>query len=133
MTRSMLVRDYMSKDLVTFVPEMDILRAGHLLVTHDVSGAPVLNQQNNLVGMLTERDCMRVAMQAEYHGIPGGLVGDYMSVNPQSVEPEESILKVAGLFVEGRYHRYPVLENGSLVGVISRRDVMRAMGEFYPQ
>lgn len=132
MTRSMLVRDYMSKNLVTFVPEMDILRAGHLLVTHDISGAPVLDKQNILVGMLTERDCMRVAMQAEYYGIPGGLVSDCMSENPQAVEPEESILKVAGLFVEGRHHRYPVLENGRLVGIISRRDVMRAMGEFYP-
>ena len=132
MTRSMRVRDYMSKDLLTFIPEMEILRAGHLLVAHDISGAPVLDKQKILVGMLTERDCMRVAIQAEYHGMPGGLVGGYMSVNPQAVDPEESILKVADLFVEGRYHRYPVLENGSLVGVISRRDVMRAMGEFYP-
>ena len=132
MTRSMLVKDYMSKNIVTLDPEMEILRAGHTLISNDISGAPVLDKHGRLVGILSERDCMRVAMQADYHGIPGGLVRDHMSVNPQFVDPEESILKLAQLFVDGRFHRYPVLANGHLVGMISRRDVMRAMGEFYP-
>ena len=132
MTRSMLVKDYMSKNIVTLDPEMDILRAGHTLISNDISGAPVLDKHGRLVGILSERDCMRVAMQADYHGIPGGLVRDHMSVNPQFVDPEESILKLARLFVDGRFHRYPVLAYGHLIGVISRRDVMRAMGEFYP-
>jgi len=132
MTRSMLVKDYMSKKLVTLVPGMDLLRAAHILISNDISGAPVLDKHGKLVGILTERDCMRVAMQADYYGVPGGLVSDHMSVNPQSVGPGESILKLAELFLSGRFHRYPVLDNGRLVGVISRRDVMRAMGEFYP-
>ena len=132
MTRSMLVKDYMSKNIVTLDPEMEILRAGHTLISHNISGAPVLDKHGVLVGILSERDCMRVAMQADYHGVPGGLVRDHMSVNPQFVDPEESILKLAQLFLDGRFHRYPVLANGHLVGVISRRDVMRAMGEFYP-
>jgi len=128
----MLVKDYMSKNVVTLVPEMEILRAGHTLISHNISGAPVLDKHGVLVGILSERDCMHVAMQADYHGVPGGLVRDHMSVNPQFVDPEESILKLAQLFLNGRFHRYPVLANGHLVGVISRRDVMRAMGEFYP-
>lgn len=132
MKRSMLVKDYMTKRVVTLLPEMEILRAAHLLIRHDISGAPVLDEHGRLVGILTERDCMRVAMQADYHGVPGGLVKDHMSVNPQFVDPGESILKLAQLFLDGRFHRYPVLNNGHLVGVISRRDVMRAMGEFYP-
>ena len=132
MTRSMLVKGYMSKDIVTLDPDMEILRAGHTLISNDISGAPVLDKHGRLVGILSERDCMRVAMQADYHGIPGGLVRDHMSVNPQFVDPEESILKLAQFFVDGHFHRYPVLANGHLVGMISRRDVMRAMGEFYP-
>lgn len=130
--RSILVKDYMSKNVITLAPEMDLLHAGHLLVIHDISGAPVLDKQNKLVGILSERDCMRVAMQADYHGTLGGLVQDHMSGNPQFVGPEESILNVSRLFVEGHYHRYPVLENSCLIGVISRRDVMRAMAGFYP-
>jgi CBS domain-containing protein len=55
-----------------------------------------------------------------------------MSTNPQSVEPGESILTLADLFIKGRFHRYPVVDKGRLVGVISRRDVMRAMSKHYP-
>jgi len=128
----MLVKKYMSKNVVTLTPEMDLLRAGHVLISHEITGAPVLDEHGKLVGILSERDCMRVAIQADYHGIPGGIVKDHMSVNPQSVDPGDSILKLAQLFLNGRFHRYPVLDNGHLVGVISRRDVMRAMGEFYP-
>ena len=130
--RSMLVKKYMSKKVVTLTPEMDLLRAGHVLISNNITGAPVLDERGKLVGILTERDCMRVAIQADYHGVPGGIVKDHMSVNPQSVDPGDSILKLAQLFLNGRFHRYPVLDNGHLVGMISRRDVMRAMGEFYP-
>ncbi len=132
MTRSMLVKDYMSKNVVTLTPGMDLLHAAHVLISNNIAGAPVLDEHSKLVGILTERDCMRVAIQAGYHGTPGGIVRDHMSVKPQSVDPEESILKLAQLFLDNRFHRYPVLENGHLIGVISRRDVMRAMGEFYP-
>ena len=130
--RSMLVKDYMSKRVVTLFPKMELLHAAHILVSRDISGAPVLDKHGKLVGILTERDCMRVAMQADYYGVPGGIVSDHMSVNPQFIDPGESILKLAQLFLDGRFHRYPVLDHGRLVGVISRRDVMRAMGEFYP-
>ena len=83
MLRSMQVKDYMSKNVVTLDPDMEILRAAHTLITHDISGAPVLDEHGRLVGILTERDCMRVAMQADYHGVTGGLVRDHMSASPQ--------------------------------------------------
>ena len=132
MSRSLVVRDHMTTDVATLNPEMEITRAVHFLIAHDISGAPVLDRQGSLVGILTERDCMRVAMLAGYHGMPAGLVKDFMSVKPESVEPGQSILDLAERFIEGRFHRYPVVDNGRLVGIISRRDVMRAMGEHYP-
>jgi len=122
----------MTRNPVTLSPDMEIRQAAHLLIEHDVPGAPVLDKHGRLVGMLTERDCMRVAMQADYHGQPGGLVKEYMSDNPQWVSPEQSIITLADLFITGRFHRYPVVDNGRLVGVISRRDLMRAMGKYYP-
>jgi CBS domain-containing protein len=122
----------MSTDLVTLDSEMDIVRAAHKLIRNDISGAPVVDKSGRLIGLLTERDFMRIAMQAEYYAMPGGLVKEFMTENPQSVSPDESILKVAQLFINGRFHRYPVVENGRLVGLISRRDVMRAMGKHYP-
>jgi len=132
MLRSVFVKDHMTSNVFTLAPEMEILQAAHELITHDISGAPVLDKHGRLVGMLTERDCMRVAMQGDYHGVPAGLVKDFMSTNPQWVGPEQSILTLADLFISGRFHRYPVMDNGRLVGVISRRDVMRAMGKHYP-
>ena len=130
--RSVFVRDHMSKNVVTLAPELEILRAAHELIKHDISGAPVLDKHGRLVGVLSERDCMQVAMQGDYHGTPVGLVKDFMSNNPQWVSPEQSILTLANLFINGRFHRYPVVDNGRLVGVISRRDVMKAMGRHYP-
>jgi CBS domain-containing protein len=132
MLRSVFVKDHMTKNLVTLTPDMTIRQAAHLLIKNDISGAPVLDKHGRLVGVLTERDCMRVAMQADYHGEPGGLVKEFMSGNPQWVGPEQSILTLADLFINGRFHRYPVVDDGRLVGVISRRDVMRAMGKYYP-
>ncbi len=132
MLRSVFVKDHMTKNPVTLAPEMDIREAVHLLIKKDISGAPVLDEHGRLVGVLTERDCMRVAMQADYHGEPGGLVKEFMSENPQWVGPEQSILTLADLFINGRFHRYPVVDNGRLVGIISRRDVIRAIAQYYP-
>ena len=132
MKRSMQIQDYMKKDLLTLDPEMDVLRAAQLLIKFDISGAPVLDKHGRLVGMLTERDCMQVALQGFYHGEPGGLVKKHMSPDPQFVSPDQSILTVAEMFIQGRFQRFPVVDNGRLVGVIARRDVMRALAEYYP-
>jgi len=132
MKRSMQVADYMKKDFLTLDPDMEILRAAKLLVKLDISGAPVLDKHGRLVGMLTERDCMQVALQGYYHGEPGGLVKNHMSKNPEYVSPDKSILTLAEMFINGRFQRYPVVDNGRVVGVIARWDVMRALSSFYP-
>jgi CBS domain-containing protein len=128
----MQIQDYMQKDFLTLDPDMDVLRATQLLIKHDISGAPVLDRHGRLVGILTERDCMQVALQGYYHGEPGGQVKKHMSPDPEYVSPDKSILTMAEMFINGRFQRYPVVDNGRLVGVIARWDVMRALAEFYP-
>lgn len=130
--RSMHVRDYVSQDLVTLDPEMDILRAAHILIDNRISGAPVVDSLGGLVGIITERDVLASVVQAYYHGTLGGKVRDYMVSDPKTVGPDDSLMDVAHLFVDGRFHRYPVVEEGRLLGVISRSDLMRALGEYYP-
>jgi len=132
MKRSILVADCMNKDFLTLDPEMDVLRAAKLLIKHDISGAPVLDKHGRLVGMLTERDCMQVALQGFYHGEPGGQVKKHMSPNPEYVGPDKSIITLTEMFINGRFQRYPVVDNGRLVGVIARWDVMRALAKYYP-
>ena len=127
--RTILVKDYMARYLVTVEPETEILRAVHTLVKNDVAGVPVVDSDGRLIGLLTEKDCMRVVLNATYHSEYGGVVADYMSTDVEVMNPNDSIVDAAKRFLEKRYHRYPVLENGKLVGQISRRDIMRALGD----
>ncbi len=125
--RSCFVKDYMSKTLVTFKPDTNVLDAVHALVEHRVAGAPVVDDQGNIVGMLSEFDCIKVALQAHYHGDYGGPVSDFMSRDVTTVNAEMSIIDLAQKFADEGYRRFPVTNNNRLVGQISRRDVLRAL------
>jgi CBS domain-containing protein len=126
-SKSCLVKDYMAKTLVTFKPDTDVLDAVHILVTKRIAGAPVVDDAGNLIGMLSELDCMKVALQAGYHGHFGGPVADFMSDGVQTVDGEMNIIDLAQEFVETTYRRFPVMRNNRLIGQISRRDVLRAL------
>jgi CBS domain-containing protein len=127
MIQSIAVKDYMSASLVTFSPDMDVMNAIDVLVKNRISGAPVVDERGNLIGLLSEKDCMKVAIQAGYYEQLGGRVEDYMTKQVVTVEAEASVLEVAKLFMEQGPRRYPVVEDNRLVGQISRRDVLRSL------
>ncbi len=124
-----LVKDYMARTLVTFKPETDVLDAVQVLVKQRIAGAPVVDDEGNLIGMLSELDCMKIALHAGYHGDWGGPVSDFMTHGVKTVDAEMSIVDLAQTFVNTNFRRFPVLSNNRLVGQISRRDVLRALGE----
>lgn len=121
------VKDYMSRPVVTLKPDMDVLEAMEILLAKRISGAPVVDKIGNLVGMLSEKDCMRVALNAGYHGHWGGPVAEYMHPAVETVDADTSIFDMASRFLRQAYRRYPVVKDNRLVGQISRRDVMRAL------
>lgn len=125
--RSCVVKDYMARTLVTFKPDTDVLDAVHTLVQHRIAGAPVVDDEGNLLGMLSEFDCMQVALNAGYHGTWGGPVRDFMSDGVETVDADMSIVDLAQVFVNTKYRRFPVKQGTRLVGQISRRDVLRAL------
>ena len=127
--KSALVKDYMSGKLLTFSPHTDVLDAIHELVLHRIAGAPVVDNHGNLVGMLSELDCMMVALTAGYHGEHGGPVAEYMTEETETVEADMSIIDLAQKFLESGFRRYPVVKDNRLIGQISRRDVLRALGK----
>ena len=127
MPKSCTAGDYMSAALVTFTPDMAVLDAIHHLVTHRISGAPVVDERGNLVGILSEQDCLRVALHSGYHGEVGGRVSEYMARNVETVDADLSILDLAQMFLNSSYRRYPVMHDNRLVGQISRHDVLRAL------
>jgi CBS domain-containing protein len=125
--KSCLVRDYMAGSIVSFKPETDVLDAIHELVRHRIAGAPVVNDQGELVGMLSELDCLRVSLNAGYYGDWGGPVADYMTPEVETVDADMNIVDLAQKFIDCGFRRFPVLRNNRLVGQISRRDVLRAL------
>jgi len=127
--KSCRVRDYMVGQLIKFSPDMDVLDAIHELVQNRIAGGPVVNDQGELVGMLSELDCLKVALNAGYYGDWGGPVSEYMTPNVETVDAEMNIIDLAQKFLDSGFRRFPVLQGNRLVGQISRRDVMRALGE----
>ena len=121
------VKSYMAANLVSFTPEMDVLRAIHLLIEKRISGAPVVDEHGNLLGMLSERDCVKVALGAGYYNEFGGAVADYMTRDVETIDGDTSIVELAELFIKKPFRRYPVVENNRLIGQISVRDVLRAL------
>ena len=121
----------MTTDVVTLKPDMDVLQAVAVLLKYRISGAPVVDASGALVGMLTERDCMKVALDAAFHQQSGGTVADFMATDVVTVPAEEAIIDTVRRFYHGDYLRYPVVDGTGLVGVISRSDAMRAIGKFW--
>ncbi len=125
--RAAKARDYMTRHLITLTPDMEVMHAVGIFVERQISGAPVLDPTGNLLGMLSEKDCMRVALSAGYYGEWGGRVAEYMHAPVATIDADMPIVEVAQLFAEREYRRYPVLEDARLVGQISRSDVLRAL------
>lgn len=119
-----VVRDFMTTKLVTLKPSMGIYEAIDILLKNKISGASVVDDDKNLVGVLSEKDCLRIFAHGAYNQLPGGRVADYMSKIMKTVGPDEGLFNVAEIFLANPFRRLPVLENGKLVGQISRRDVL---------
>ena len=124
-----LVSDYMATNLITLSPDTEINRAMCLLLKHRISGAPVLDTSGTLVGVLSKKDCLRAAIEASYYRDWGATVDAHMSRDVETLDAGADILTAANAFVNSTYRRFPVLEDGRLVGQISRADALRAMSD----
>ena len=125
------VSDYMVIDPITLAPGMTVHYARRLLVEHEISGAPVMDERSRLVGMFTERDIIGAVFRSSYHQDPGSSVGECMSPEVETVEADMDIAEAAKLFLESRYRRFPVLLDNRVVGLLSRRDVLRAIEDLW--
>ncbi len=128
------VTKFMATKLITFTPETDINDAIDIILKKKISGAPVLNEKKELVGMLSEVDCLRILLEGPYNKEPQTMtkVADYMSTAAKTISADKTILDAAYEFVHSGYKRLPVLDNGELVGQISRVDVLRAIQKIKP-
>ena len=129
--KSLKVRDYMSVDVITFAPTDRVMDAMPVLLKQGISGAPVLGEDGRLLGVLSEVDLMEVVVQDSHYNENIGIVSDFMQEAVEHVDPDMDILNLAQRFVRNHRRRYPVLQDGVLVGQISRRDVLQAAMQFF--
>jgi len=125
--RPRAVKDIMTKKLITFQPDMRVLAAIESLLKYKISGAPVVDENGNLIGVLSEIDCMSTIIQDLYYSDSGGSVEDFMSTEITTVNSEMGLVDLAEIFQKKHFRRLPVVDNGILVGQVSRRDVLKAI------
>ena len=122
------VREFMDKFVDTLSPETDIMEAVNFLLEKRVTGALVANSEGELVGILTEFDCLKLlTLGGADHEIPRGKVKDFMTTEVHTIPPSMDIYYVAGLFMAEDFRRFPVVEDGHIVGAITRFDILRGV------
>lgn len=124
--QSVKIKDYMSPNVLTFKPEDSVIKALRILVKKGRSGAPVIDNEGKLVGILSEIDCLKEALNDGYYQEIGDRVADHMTTKLDMVELEDDIITCADHFMNGR-RRLPVMDQGKLVGIITRQDFARAL------
>lgn len=122
------VRDFMDRYVETVSPEMDIMQAVDFLLEKRVTGALVADEKKRLVGILTEFDCLKLLTLGDaHHEAPRGKVKDFMVSEVHTVPPTMDVYYCAGLFMDVSFRRFPVVEEGRIVGAITRFDLLRAV------
>ena len=124
-----LVSDHMATRLITFKPEQSINEVIETLLSRRISGAPVVNDQNELIGVISEGDCLKEVVKGKYDNLPilSGKVSEYMSTQVVSISSETNIFEAAKMFLGRRIRRFPVIKDGKLIGQISQKDIMKAV------
>lgn len=124
----MLVKDYMSTNLITFMPHENIMDVAEKLIEKQISGGCVVDENHKLIGLISEGDCMKQISDSRYYNMPmeDATVKKRMTCNVETIDGNMNIMDAAKLFIEKRFRRFPIVEYGKLVGQISQSDVLRA-------
>jgi len=142
--------DMMTRDVITVHPDMEILEAVKILLDNHINGAPVVDSEENLLGILCQSDLIAQQkklpipslftfldgliplssskqMEKEVRKIAAITVAQAMTRNPVTVKPDTGIEAVAGLMVDNSFHTLPVVKNGKLVGIVGKEDVLKTI------
>ncbi|EGR1566298.1 CBS domain-containing protein [Vibrio parahaemolyticus] len=126
---SLKVKDYMTLQAVTFTKDMSLTAALNKVMQSVTLGGPVIDENENVVGFLSEQDLLDKLVKASYHCQDTHTVQECMHEDVLSVSPEMSVIELADMMKVGKPKMYPVVDDrGKLVGIITRRDVLRAIG-----
>ena len=127
MYRTLRAKDIMTTKLITLSPTDGIYTGVHTLLSQKISGAPVVDDEGYLVGVFNEKSCMDVIVGDQYHGAANHQVSNLMFTDVKTISPDTSLVDIAQIFRNEPLRRLPVLQDKKLVGLVSRRDVLRAI------
>ena len=126
----------MTKNVICVKPETPVMEATRLLVKHKVSGLPVVDEEMNLLGIISEKDMLRLLVE---ENIESKTVFDFMTKKVISFKDSDSILDICDFLIRNNIRRVPIAKDGKLVGIISRHDILteivrlRSLMEHKPQ
>ncbi|MBU2938228.1 CBS domain-containing protein [Lacinutrix sp. C3R15] len=122
------VSDYMSRSLITFRPDQSVEEVIETLITNKISGGPVVNENNELVGIISEGDCLKQISESRYYNMPMAKdnVEKRMIKDVETIDGNMDLFDAANKFLDSKRRRFPILENGKLVGQISQKDILKA-------
>lgn len=122
-----LVREHMDLHVETLSPTTNIFDAVDFLVERRVTGAPVADGDGQLLGVLSERDCLKLLSLGADNEPPAGLVRDFMAPAALVLAPDMDLYYAAGRFLESDDRRAIVVQDGRVVGQITRFDILRVI------
>jgi len=122
------VSDYMTRKLITFRPDQSVEAVIEELIRHRISGGPVVNDKNELIGIISEGDCIKHISDSRYYNMPldNSKVEHHMVKDVETIDGNLNIFDAAKKFLEAKRRRFPILENGKLAGQISQKDILKA-------
>ena len=127
-TSPIKVKDYMTTSLITFKPDQSVENVIEKLIKHRISGGPVVNENNELVGIISEGDCIKQISESRYYNMPMDhrTIEQCMVKNVDTIDGNMNVFDAANKFLQSKRRRFPILENGKLVGQISQKDILKA-------
>ena len=128
---SLKVSDYMTTNLITFTPDQSIESVMQSLIKYRISGGPVVNANKELIGIISEGDCIKQISESRYYNMPiqDPTIEKYMVKNVDTIDGNMNIFDAANKFLASKRRRFPIVENVQLVGQISQKDVLKAAME----
>jgi CBS domain-containing protein len=126
-----IVSDFMDKSFATVQPDTPMQKAMKLLVRKKLTGVLVVDANRNLLGVLSETDCLKILLRHGFDPVPDDVVGSYMHPVSRTVESNLDIIRAAQIFLESPSRRLAVVDDDKLVGQITRRDIVKKMDKYF--
>jgi len=110
---SLKVKDYMTTNLITFKPNQSVQEVVESLIKYKISGGPVVNDNHELVGIISEGDCLKQLSESRYYNMPldHDNVEKRMAVNVETIDGNLDVFDAANKFLQSKRRRFPIVEN----------------------